>query len=108
MGDWVVDALSGAPPGSHDYPILVTFQAGTVRAQSQCVPFGWRYTLSRTGFATTPDPDPRPVCDRVRSPWEDRFQSVMAAADRAGVRPDGALLISGAGGQALLRRKAAR
>lgn len=103
QGKWVVAELIGARPLPGTQVIDVTVSGDRIHGQSQCVPFDWSFTLKGEAFATTPQAG-GPTCERTRTPWEKAFDEALSRATRIVREGDGAVLISGPGGQALLRR----
>jgi hypothetical protein len=106
-GEWVLLRLDGdqAQAGG-DLPqdIRVAITADTIRAQSQCVSYWWRYRQSGQQLESTPD-DPGPVCERTRTEWEQRFKRIIDDV-RIGHLMDGrTMILDGAGGQAEFRRR---
>lgn len=101
QGKWVVAELIGARPAPGTQVIDVTVTGDRIRGQSQCVVFSWSYTLTPSFRATREQGEA--VCERTRTPWEKAFEEAVSRATSLAAE-DGAVLISGPGGQALLRR----
>jgi hypothetical protein len=105
-GDWKLRRLNGDEVESQGDPrhdIRMAITAGTMRAQSQCVAYWWRYRQSGQQLEMTPD-SPGPVCDRTRTEWEQRFKRTMDSVN-IGHRVDArTLILAGSGGQAEFSR----
>lgn len=104
-GSWTVAEIIGAPPDPGTPVVEVTITADQIRAQSQCKHYWWTYTLAGETFDATKAPYPDAVCERTDTPWEEYFVSAIERANQIVHEPDGDVLFTGPGGQALLRRK---
>lgn len=104
-GDWAVAKIFRAAPLPGTTVIKVAITDDRIRAQSQCVPFWWTYKATPQSFAAEREPYPDAVCERTQSPWEKAFGEAVDRASSAVLEQDGSLLITGPGGEVLLRRQ---
>jgi hypothetical protein len=105
-GAWTVAEIGASGPEPGTTVIEVTITIDRIRAQSQCKHFWWTYTLAGEAIETTREPYPDAICERTDSYWERFFVEAVERANSAVRQPDGAVLLTGPGGQVLLRRKA--
>lgn len=102
-GDWTVAQIWGADPDPGTTVIQVDITSDRIRAQSQCKHWWWTYTVAGGSFKATTEPYPDPMCERTTSYWERYFAEAIDRASDIVPYPDGAVLITGPGGQVLLR-----
>lgn len=102
-GRWVLSSLHGQRPPAGAEPVTLEITRDEIRAQSGCIPMRWGYWQSSGNLELTRR-DAGPVCERMRTPWEDRIEQLI---DRAtiGVRVDArTLVLDGGLNQAEFRR----
>lgn len=110
LGNWTVTALDGRPfslagaPG----PIEVQFGPRTIHAQSQCIPFDWRYSRAGRRLLIQRIPNQIPVCERGRTAEEELFPMIMDSATAIAVSGAGRMSITGPRGVIILSRSGAR
>jgi hypothetical protein len=110
LGNWTVTALDGRsfPIGSAPGPIEVSFGPEAIHAQSQCIPFDWRYSVEGRRLRIHRVPDQMPVCERGRTAEEELFPRIMDAATAISVTKAGRMSITGPAGVAILGRSKAQ
>jgi hypothetical protein len=105
-GEWKLHRLDNdevASGGDPRHDIRVSITADTMRAQSQCIAYRWRYRQSGQQLEMAPD-NPGAVCDRSRTEWELRFKRTIDGVN-IGHRVDArTLILAGSGGQAEFSR----
>lgn len=103
-GEWRVAEVVASPPEPGTPVIRISITGDTIRAQSQCKHYWWTYTATGSAFDATHADYPEPMCERTDSYWEQFFVEAIERANIAAPQPDGSLLLTGPGGQVLLRR----
>lgn len=104
-GEWTVAEVHGSPPEAGTPVVHVSITADRIRTQSQCMPHWWTYAVSGETIKATPEPVTSPACERTEPFWETAFAEAIGRATSVVAQPDGAILLSGPGGQVLLRPK---
>lgn len=104
-GEWRVAQIWGADPDPGTTVIQVSITEDRIRAQSQCKHWWWTYTVAGGAFKAAREPYPDPICERTESYWERYFAEAIDRASSIVPYPDGSVLITGPGGQVLLRSK---
>jgi hypothetical protein len=100
-GRWRLRFFHGAAPPAGEGPIEITITDGRIEA-NECVFSGWRYRQDGPLMEVTPATGP--VCERMTSPFEDRFGDFMDGVTRATIIQDGALILDSAAAQVEFRR----
>lgn len=100
-GRWRLRFFHGAAPPAGQPPIEITIADGRIEA-NECVFSGWRYRQDGPLMEVTPGR--APVCERMTSPFEDRFGDFMDRVTRATLVQDGALILDSAAEQVEFRR----
>jgi hypothetical protein len=100
-GRWRLRFFHGAAPPAGQPPIEITIADGSIEA-NECVFSGWRYRQDGPLMEVTPVR--APVCERMTSPFEDRFGDFMDRVTRATLVQDGALILDSAAEQVEFRR----
>ncbi len=100
-GRWRLHAFHGAAPPGGEAPIEVTITDGRIEANA-CVFGGWLYRQDGPLMEVTPGTGP--VCERVTTPFEDRFGDFMDGVNRATIVQDGALILDSDAAQVEFRR----
>lgn len=104
-GEWTVAQIWGSDPDPGTTVIQVTITNDRIRAQSQCKHYWWTYRTAGDAFDAEKETYPEPMCERTESYWEQYFAEAIERANIAYRRPNGAVLITGPGGQVLIRPK---
>lgn len=100
-GRWRLRFFHGAAPPAGEAPIEITIGDGRIEA-SACVFSGWRYRQDGPLMEVTPATGP--VCERMTTPFEDRFGDFMDGVTRATPLDNGALILDSAAAQVEFRR----
>jgi len=100
-GRWRLRFFHGAAPPAGQPPIEITIADGRIEA-SECVFSGWRYRQDGPLMEVTPVR--APICERMTSPFEDRFGDFMDGVTRATIVQNGALVLDSAAAQVEFRR----
>lgn len=100
-GRWRLRFFQGAAPPAGQPPIEITIADGRIEA-NECVFSGWRYRQDGPLMEVTPVR--APICERMTSPFEDRFGEFMDRVTRATLLQDGALILDSAAAQVEFRR----
>ncbi len=100
-GRWRLRFFHGAAPPAGQPPIEITIADGRIDA-NECVFSGWRYRQDGPLMEVTPAR--APICERVTSPFEDRFGDFMDRVTRATILRDGALILDSAAEQVEFRK----
>jgi hypothetical protein len=95
-GRWRLRFFHGAAPPAGEAPIEITIRDGRIEAEA-CVFSGWRYRQDGTLMEVTPDTGP--VCERMTSPFEQRFGAFIDRVTRATIIQDGSLILDSAAEQ---------
>jgi hypothetical protein len=95
-GRWRLQFFHGAAPPTGEAPIEITITDGRIDANA-CVFSGWRYRRDGTLMEVTPANGA--VCERMTSPFEQRFGAFMDRVTRATVIRDGSLILDSAAEQ---------
>jgi heat shock protein HslJ len=105
-GDWVLLTIDGSPPDRNAHYVHMRFdEPGRIAANSQCIPFRWRYRDDQGRLVIENERYPGPVCARPLSMWERRFQEAMNAATRIRIDEHGLLVVTGTGGTLRFQRE---
>ena len=103
LGNWLLESIDGASPPPRAHPVEVIFTDGAVGARSQCVTYNWLIGVEAERLRLRTPPGPVGMCARATSPWEDRFGTAMAAAER--IDSDGReMTVTGPRGRLKLKR----
>jgi hypothetical protein len=110
LGNWTVTALDGRsfPLAGAPGPIEVSFGPKTIHAQSQCIPFDWRYAREGRRLLIHRVPGQMPVCERGRTLEEELFPRIMDSATALAVTGAERMAITGPAGVAILSRSKAQ
>lgn len=100
-GRWRLRFFHGAAPPAGQPPLEITIEDGRIEA-NECVFSGWRYRQDGPLMEVTPVR--APICERMTSPFEDRFGDFMDGVTRATLLRDGALILDSAAAQVEFRR----
>lgn len=100
-GRWRLSRFHGAAPPPGEGPIEITISGGRIDVNA-CVFSGWRYRQDGTLMELTPADGA--VCERMTSPFEDRFGDFMDGVTRATIIQDGSLILDSAAEQVQFER----
>jgi hypothetical protein len=100
-GRWRLRVFHGAAPPAGEAPIEIVIGDGRIGANA-CVFSGWRYRQDGPLMEVTPATGP--VCERMTTPFEDRFGDFMDGVTRATPLDNGALILDSAAAQVEFRR----
>ncbi|WP_343771703.1 hypothetical protein [Brevundimonas basaltis] len=100
-GRWRLRFFHGAAPPAGEEPVEITILDGRIEANA-CVHGGWRYRQDGPLLEVTPAQGP--VCERMTTPFEDRFAGFMDTITRASIIQNGALILDSPGAQVEFRR----
>ncbi len=100
-GRWRLRFFHGAAPPAGEAPIEITIGDGRIEANA-CVFSGWRYR--QDGPLMEVIPGQGAVCERMTSPFEDRFGAFMDGVTRATILEGGALILDSAATQVEFRK----
>lgn len=89
-GRWRLHAFHGVTPPPGAEPIEITIADGRIDANA-CVFEDWRYRQDGTLMEVTPATGA--VCERMTTPWEQRFGAFMDRVNRATLIEGGALIL---------------
>jgi hypothetical protein len=95
-GRWRLQVFHGAAPPAVEAPVEITITEGRIDANA-CVFSGWRYRRDGTLMEVTPADGS--VCERMTSPFEQRFGAFMDRVTRATIVQDGSLILESAAEQ---------
>jgi hypothetical protein len=95
-GRWRLQFFHGAAPPAGEGPIEITIRDGRIDVNA-CVFSGWRYRQDGTLMEVTPADGA--VCERMTSPFEQRFGDFMDRVTRATLIQDGSLILDSAAEQ---------
>lgn len=95
-GRWRLQFFHGAAPPAGEEPIEITITDGRIDVNA-CVFSGWRYRQDGTLMEVTPADGA--VCERMTTPFEQRFGSFMDRVTRATIIQDGSLILDSAAEQ---------
>ncbi|HST92112.1 MAG TPA: META domain-containing protein [Brevundimonas sp.] len=102
-GEWQLAEMNGRTPtpdeSGQTTPITMTVGDSTFRAQSQCIAFWRRYTLTDGRLVVT-EANPGAMCARGLSPWETEFGRTLSSMSEA-TRTDRSLRLAGPAGSLL-------
>lgn len=104
-GDWVLVSIDGEPRPPRSDHVHMAFLEGRIRANSQCIPFRWRYAFAEGRVTIASERYPGPICMRPLSFWERRFEEAMSAAVSIAFGADGTLVVIGAKGSLRFQRE---
>jgi hypothetical protein len=100
-GRWRLSALNGAAPPAGAGPVEITVTDTRIEANA-CVFSSWRYRQDGTLMEMTPIASA--VCERMMSPFEQRFGALMDGLTRATIIREGSLILDSATEQASFQR----
>lgn len=100
-GRWRLHAFHGAAPPGGEAPVEIIITNGRIEANT-CVFGGWLYRQDGPLMEITPATGP--VCERMTTPFEDRFGDFMDGVNRATIVQDGALILDSDAAQVEFRR----
>lgn len=100
-GRWRLRFLHGATPPEGERPLEITVTEDAITANA-CVFAGWRYRQDGRLLEVTEIE--APVCERTRTPMEQRFGAFMKGLNRATIIDGGALILDSASEQLEFRR----
>jgi heat shock protein HslJ len=103
-GAWVVEAIEGASPGKAR--ATLNFQPdGRLAGVAFCNHYTARYAVNGEGLRVGPAAATRKACPPPLMTLESTFLEILQSARSHAVRPDGTLVITGAGGRGIIARK---
>ena len=100
-GRWRLQFFHGAAPPASQPPIEITIADGRIEA-NECVFSGWRYR--QDGPLMEVIPVRAAICERMTSPFEERFGDFMEGVTRATIIRDGSLILDSPSAQVEFRR----